>query len=210
MDSALLESIVGALAPPLERSLVFVWRRHLAATARRLLGSLSTGDASAAIGFCDVVGYTERTRAMRPNEVDELLREFDQLSYETVALGGGRVIKMIGDEVMFEAPSIVEGARIALGLIDAARGSRHVGDTRAAVASGPIISRAGDRFGAPVNLASRLTGAALPGTVLVPSAAAAELSAATDLTVRTIHAPLRLKGIGSVRAAVVRRSQGLS
>lgn len=204
VDSALLESVVGALAPPLERSLIFVWRRHLSATSRRLLASLSSGDASAAIGFCDVVGYTERTRAMSPLEVDTLLKEFDELSYETVSLGGGRVIKMIGDEVMFEAPTIVEAARIALALIEAAAVSPHVGETRAAVASGPVISRAGDRFGAPVNLAARLTAAAFPGSVLIPASALAELAGVADLVAKPLRTPLRLKGIGAVRAMVIR------
>ena len=190
---------VGGLGRP-RRNGADAWRRMFAA---RLLD-----DAPTSIGFVDLVGYTERSRRSSTDEIDELLREFDRISYESVALGGGRVIKMIGDEVMFEAPNIADACKIALALQATASQNDRLGLTRAAVASGAIVSRSGDRFGPAVNLASRLTAAAFPGSLLVPSSAAAALVDHPDMDCRSVRSPLHLKGIGSVRCSVVRPRTG--
>ena len=208
LDPDLLEDVVRALVPALEQSLVYVWRRHMAAITRRMFAARLLDDAPTSIGFVDLVGYTERSRRSSTDEIDELLREFDRISYESVALGGGRVIKMIGDEVMFEAPNIADACKIALALQATASQNDRLGLTRAAVASGAIVSRSGDRFGPAVNLASRLTAAAFPGSLLVPSSAAAALADHPDMDCRSVRSPLHLKGIGSVRCSVVRPRTG--
>ena len=208
LDPDLLEDVVRALVPALEQSLVYVWRRHMAAITRRMFAARLLDDAPTSIGFVDLVGYTERSRRSSTDEIDELLREFDRISYESVALGGGRVIKMIGDEVMFEAPNIADACKIALALQATASQNDRLGLTRAAVASGAIVSRSGDRFGPAVNLASRLTAAAFPGSLLVPSSAAAALVDHPDMDCRSVRSPLHLKGIGSVRCSVVRPRTG--
>ena len=118
------------------------------------------------------------------------------------------MIKMIGDEVMFEAPNIADACKIALALQATASRNDRLGLTRAAVASGAIGSRSGDRFGPAVNLASRLTAAAFPGSLLVPSSAAAALADHPDMDCRSVRSPLHLKGIGSVRCSVVRPRTG--
>ena len=82
-----------------------------------------------------------------------------------VALGG-RVVKMIGDEVMFVVPTATGAASIGLSLAEAYAGDELLSDVRVALAIGPVLVQDGDFYGPVVNLASRLVGVANPGTVL--------------------------------------------
>jgi Adenylate and Guanylate cyclase catalytic domain len=83
-----------------------------------------------------------------------------------VALGG-RVVKMIGDEVMFVVPTATDAAEIGLSLAETYAGDDLLSDVRVALAIGPVLVKDGDFYGPVVNLASRLVGVANPGTVLV-------------------------------------------
>ena len=90
---------------------------------------------------------------------------------------GGRVVKTLGDEVLFvtddaaSAPSRWRSTRV-----EAHEDDDELPSVRAGVAHGPVLVRLGDVFGTPVNLASRLTDEARPGTVLVDTVAAAALA----------------------------------
>ena len=77
----------------------------------------------------------------------------------------GRVIKTIGDEVLFVADDPVDAARIALGLVEAE--DEGFPEVRVGLAYGDVVSRLGDVFGPVVNIASRLTSLARPGRVLL-------------------------------------------
>ena len=87
------------------------------------------------------------------------------------------MIKNIGDEVLFVADDVARAAEAAL--IMTARGSDADDDfpeVRAGVAYGEVVARLGDVFGPTVNIASRLTSIARPGTVLVDDGAHERLS----------------------------------
>jgi adenylate cyclase len=118
-----------------------------------------------AIGFVDLVGFTPLARDMSPSELADLIERFEMTAHEVVSTRGGRVVKHIGDEVMFTAVDPVEAARIALQLVE--RFSSHGVRPHAGVAFGPVIGRGGDYYGSVVNLASRIADIAVPDEILV-------------------------------------------
>ena len=156
------------LPADLPRVLEQVWRRHLQAAARRRLlrGDPEDGP-GLVVGFADLVGFTALAQQVSDEELAEVVDQFERLAYDVVVAGGGRVVKMIGDEVMFLVDDPVSAAEIALGLADASRDAAELSDVRVGLAVGPVIEREGDAFGATVNLASRATAIAYPGTVVV-------------------------------------------
>jgi adenylate cyclase len=79
-------------------------------------------------------------------------------------------IKTIGDAVMFVSPDAAALLRAALELLASAE-KQDLPQLRVGLAAGGAVRRAGDWFGSPVNLASRVTSAARPGTVLVAESA---------------------------------------
>jgi adenylate cyclase len=170
-------TVARQLVPVMEGLMGYVWRRHLAATAGRVLGS-GTGELVArtmAVGFADLVGFTTLTRHVDEVELAELVERFEGMASDIVAESGGRVVKTVGDEVMFIADSAGVAAQIAVRLAEQIGADPDLPDLRVGVAFGTVLSRLGDVYGEPVNLASRLTSVARPGSVLVDREMAAAL-----------------------------------
>jgi adenylate cyclase len=189
----------------LETSIVYIVRRHLVDAITRRLG-VSVGVASAdavAVGFADLVGFTSLSEQLSDEETAELIERFEELATDRVVGGGGRVIKMIGDEVMFSADP-ADVAEIALSLAESF-GPPDLPSVRVGVAAGQVVAYYGDLFGPVVNLASRATMAARPGTVLVSPALADLLREDERYEVGAIR-PRRLKGIGFVQLHVLQRA----
>ena len=161
-------SEAGGFLPMFPAVLEQVWRRHLQVAARRRLlrGDVEDGP-GLVVGFADLVGFTALAQQVTDAELAEVVDQFERLAYDVVVAGGGRVVKMIGDEVMFLVDDPVCAAEIALGLAEASRDAAELSDVRVGLAVGPVIEREGDAFGATVNLASRATAIAYPGTVVV-------------------------------------------
>lgn len=124
-----------------------------------------------AIGFVDLVGFTAMSREMTVAELSELVVQFEATAFTIANLRGGRIIKQVGDEVMFAALDSVTGASIAADIVEAFC-ERDI-CPRGGVAFGDVLAIHGDYYGSVVNLASRLTDEAIPGEVLVDSATAA-------------------------------------
>ena len=122
------------------------------------------------IGFVDLVGYTAISQQLDPHELSALVRRFEQLAFDTVAEEGGRVVKTIGDEVMFVASDAAAAARIARRLTDRSLDDALLPPARAGLACGSLVTREGDYFGPVVNLASRLVEIAKPGSVVASDA----------------------------------------
>jgi adenylate cyclase len=164
-----IRELVDSLMPVLEDLQTYVWRRHLAQAAGRLMmRPLETDDAeSQVVGFADIVGFTRRSRDLSAAELGHLVDTFEARSFDVVLDHGGRVIKTIGDEILFVADRPEHGARIALDLIDAEDLVEDFPTLRVGLAYGPVLARVGDVFGPVVNIASRLTSLARPGRVLV-------------------------------------------
>ena len=182
-----------------------VWRRHLKAAARaRLSAPIGTESSPMAVGFADLVGFTAMSQQLDSSTLAAVVDRFESVAYATVAEHGGRVVKMIGDEVMFAIEDPVAAADCALDLADSYREADDLSDVRVGVAYGTVIDRDGDLFGPPVNLASRITNIAYPGTVLVGEDMRERLADEEGFELRTML-PRRLKHIGLVRLAVLRR-----
>ena len=124
--------------------------------------------------------------------------------YDVVVAGGGRVLKMIGDEVMFVVDDPIAAAEIALGLADASRDAAELSDVRVGLALGPVLEREGDAYGPTVNLASRITAIAYPGAVVVSPDLRLALEEDGAFAFRGMR-PRYLKNIGRVSLAVLRR-----
>ncbi len=176
------------LAPILQMQLVHAWRRQLAAIAGRFAVEFSQADAAdrdseelplpRAVGFADIVSFTRRTSGMNASELAEFVERFEAGARDVVTAAGGRVVKTIGDAVLYVADDVVTGARVALGLAEPSRELTGVEmpPVRVSLVWGRVLSRFGDVFGPIVNLAARLTDVAEPSTVLCDPATACLLA----------------------------------
>ncbi|CAB4730071.1 MAG: adenylate/guanylate cyclase domain-containing protein [Actinobacteria bacterium] len=165
-----LTTLSAEVLPRVEALQTYVWRRHLASASSRLLAVGSAGSplVQQAVGFVDIVGFTSRSKAMSEAELVDWIEGFEDTTSGIVVDRGGRVIKNIGDEVLFVADDATAAVEIALEMT--ARGQDEEDDfpaVRAGVAYGDVVARLGDVFGPTVNIASRLTSLARPGAVLV-------------------------------------------
>jgi len=157
--------------PAMARLLEFTWRRHVQASVRRAMLQRSRHDQGAlpdlCVGFADMVGFTMLSQQLSEEELAALVSRFEDVAHDTVTARGGRVVKMIGDEVMFVTDAATDAARIALALAEAYADDELLSDVRVALAVGPVLVQDGDFYGPVVNLASRAAGIAAPGSVLV-------------------------------------------
>ncbi|WP_456820377.1 adenylate/guanylate cyclase domain-containing protein [Cellulomonas sp. URHB0016] len=211
------------LVPVLEAQLVHSYRRQLSAIAGRYaaeFGHLRTGDPdrtvlplARAVGFADMVSFTRRTAGLGSTDLSQFVQRFEAAARDVVTAAGGRVVKTIGDAVLFVADDAATGARVALGLADElgrgldvgvaqqisglADGARGVTPVRVGFVWGRVLSRFGDVFGPHVNLAARLTDIADPSTVLTDLGTAQALAGDRRFVVEEL-APRDLAGIGSV------------
>lgn len=120
------------------------------------------------VGFVDLNGFTSRSSTLSPGELLDLVRAFESAATEAVSEHGGRLIKLIGDEVMFTAVDPGEACAIAASMVRHAAAIASGG--RAGLAFGDVITSGGDVYGGVVNLASRIADIAVPGEVLVNEA----------------------------------------
>ncbi len=172
--AAQLATLAEQVLPRVEALQSYVWRRHLVSAGSRLMAVESTGSplVTMAVGFVDIVGFTSRSKELTDAQLVEWIEHFEAECSGIVVDHGGRVIKNIGDEVLFVADDLAAAADTCL--LMAARGSDEEDsfpEVRAGLAYGEVVSRLGDVFGPTVNIASRLTSIARPGTVLVDDGA---------------------------------------
>jgi adenylate cyclase len=120
-----------------------------------------------AIGFADMVGFTLLSQHVTDEELAAVVRRFEEISHDIVTSARGRVVKMIGDEVMFVVDSAADAARIGLDLADAYSDDDLLSDVRVGLAFGPVLLREGDYFGPTVNLAHRIVNIGNPGSVIM-------------------------------------------
>ncbi len=193
--------LAGVLLPIIEGLQSYVWRRHLAAAAGRLL-SESPSEMSTqtmAVGFADIVGFTSTTRHANIDELTALLEGFEENAAEAIAEFHGRVVKTVGDEVLFVADTAADAARIAVRLTDPKRDAEGLPTLRVGLAMGPVLSRFGDVYGSVVNVAARLTSLAKPGKVLVDRTIAAQLEGDDEFRLRP-RRPVAVRGFARLRS----------
>jgi adenylate cyclase len=175
--------LVELLLPELEEFLVYVWRRQLAASTGRVVQAGDDEemvDRRLAVGFADLVGFTRLTRRLEEEELGELVEAFETTAADLVAAHGGRLIKTLGDEVLYAADDAGTAAEIGLRLIETLSRDETMPELRVGIAFGTVTTRMGDVFGTTVNLASRLTSIAPKDAILVDEAFAEELMRSGD------------------------------
>jgi class 3 adenylate cyclase len=169
-----------------------VHRHHLVSTRTFIEGVVRGPSESliCGVGFADLSGFTALTQTLTPAELSTMLTEFGATVSDVVHADGGRVVKFLGDAVMWVSSNPERLAKAALDLVDHPR-AREVGlQVRAGLGYGEILAISGDYFGNAVNLAARLVAAAAPGQIL----AAVELYEQLPQWPAVVQEPLQLKG----------------
>lgn len=200
VDPPTLAQLVVSNNDRLERFLVYAWRRHLLDTLVRHLDSDDPADVlhpQMVVGSADLVGFTALVSGMNDLEAAHLIERFEALTSSLVVHHHGRVVKTVGDEVLFTCVDPVAAAQIALDVVAGVTADHRMPPVRVAMARGAVISRHGDVFGHTVNLVSRLRAIARPDSVVIGPEMARALGDVPWLSVRPFRRQ-RLRGIGSV------------
>jgi adenylate cyclase len=197
------------IADDLEPLLIYAWRRHLSAAISRMI---TDADPIAdqpgvvrSVGFADLVSFTRLVRRLSERDLARMVQRFEALASDVVTAHGGRVIKTVGDEVLFVAIGAAPAAAIALDLVEAMAQDDVLPDVRVGMATGRVISRLGDVFGTTVNRASRLTAVARPRTVVIDDRLAASLASVSGFEMSPLRRRM-LRGIGPVTPWTLRRA----
>ena len=189
------------MLPLFEPTLSYAFRAHMLEQIRRDVlgaGDIASGQPGTAtdvsVCFADLVGFTKLGEQVETEELGLIAGRLDELA-TAVAEPPVRLVKLIGDAAMLVSTDTAAMVEAALRMVEAAD---EEGDEfprlRAGIAHGSVHLQAGDYYGRPVNLASRLTGIAKPGSVLVDAAAKA---AARDGFDYSYAGEKRLKGFDS-------------
>jgi adenylate cyclase len=192
---------------PFEKLLVYVWRRHLAASVARVeaLGAneedLHTTQLT--VGFADIVSFTALSNQISEDRIGDLVELFESRCADVVAAQRGRVIKSIGDSVLFVNDDPIRAYDTAEGIINVIGRDSRMPDVRLGLATGSVVMRLGDVFGPPVNMAARLTAVARRNRIIIDARTAELLPADQFETRRLPGRPVR--GFGIVEPLSVRR-----
>lgn len=156
-----------ALVPGLVQAMDVLLRQHMVAARRPAnSGSADGWTRPLTIGFVDLVGSTALAQELTVRELNRALAAFEATATELVQGGGGRLVKLIGDEAMYAFADPHAACEVTLRLLEEI--PRHdLPPVRGGLASGEVLSRDGDHYGPVVNLAARLVKLARPGTALV-------------------------------------------
>ncbi|MCB0937927.1 MAG: adenylate/guanylate cyclase domain-containing protein [Mycobacterium sp.] len=172
------QALVSAAAPllgPMIQDMLMLQLRHAMETEsinanERAAGAPLPGARMVAVAFADLVGFTRLGEEVPPEQLEQLANRLAEAARE-VAVKPVRFIKTIGDAVMLVSVEAAPLLEAMLALVETIDSDEALPQLRAGVSYGAAVSRAGDWFGSPVNLASRVTGVARPASVLVTEAA---------------------------------------
>jgi len=207
------DALAQAVIPSLKRmveGLLMLQVRHMfegegITAAERATGRLP-GARQVAVAFADLAGFTRLGEMLPPEDLQRVAGRLGELAHD-VAVPPVSFVKTIGDAVMFVSTDTDRLIAALLDLIDLAA-AHDLPQLRAGVATGLAVSRAGDWFGSPVNIASRVTGLARAGTVVVTASARKTVGTAAGLVWSPAGAQ-HLRGVpGRVRLYRVSRESG--
>ena len=154
--------MVDALNEPFEDLLVYVWRRHLAAAVSRVEALGANEDdlhtTQVTVGFADIVAFTALTNQLDHDRIGDLVEIFESRCADVVAGQHGRVIKSIGDAVLFVNEDPIRAYDTAEGIIAVIGRDPRMPDVRVGLSTGSVVTRLGDVFGPPVNMAAAAHG----------------------------------------------------
>lgn len=154
------------------------------------------GARDVSVAFADLVGFTRLGEQLPPDELEQVADQLVAFTGEVVE-APVRYVKSVGDAVLLVSPDPMALLDVAFDLLERVEeeGSAYP-QLRVGLAQGPAVSRAGDWFGRPVNLASRLTGVARAGSVVCDEAFRRAVGDADGVVWSTVG-ERRLKGIAS-------------
>lgn len=172
------QTLVDSVAPmlgPMIQDMLFLQLRHATETeavnaSERAEGLPVPGARDVAAAFADLVGFTRLGEELPPEDLEAMSNRLADLARDA-AVAPVRFVKTIGDAVMFVSPDPAALLETVLNLTEAAESDDLLPRLRAGITYGSAVSRAGDWFGSPINLASRVTSTARPGSVLVSAEA---------------------------------------
>jgi adenylate cyclase len=200
-----LRNLGPLAAPTLEHMLNLRLReqmREAVISQAELQSGRLAGSQPVTVGFVDIVGFTELGEEIAPEDLGSVVRSFERSVADAVE-PPVRLVKTIGDAAMLVAPEPGPVVDTVLSLVDRSKDDGPL--LRGGIASGEGLARAGDWYGRPVNLASRLTSFARRGTVVTSSEVR---EAAGDGYDWSAAGSRRFKGVrGSVDVFRVRRPQ---
>lgn len=221
MDLEELSQIMEEVTPAVESLQNYVWRRHTLLAASRLLtaadrdedeegqdqgGENEVGQVMG-VGFADIVDYTSQSRSLTRSELAHLIDRFEERALEIVVAHEGRIIKTIGDEILFVADDPEQIACIGLELVEERSVDEEFPKLRVGLAYGKALARLGDVLGPVVNVASRLTSTARPGRVVVDRNLADELRDDDHFRLRRLRRT-SVRGYRRLEPWALRRSAG--
>ncbi len=157
----------------------------------------SDGTEQLAIGFTDLVGYTRLSSDVADDVLADTIAQFQSVAFDAIAESGSRAVKLIGDAVMYVAPT-PEGVLEAARTIHADK-TRLTLPARTGLAFGRVFKLAGDFYGPAVNLASRLAGVGKPNQILANESLVDHIETANEF----VFGITDLKGLGPTPTFVV-------
>jgi adenylate cyclase len=187
--------------------LLYAWRRHLAAAVARV-ESMRAIDADPhttdlTVGFADIVSFTALSNELSREKIGDLVEVFEARCGDVIAANGGRLIKSMGDAVLFVNEGALGAFETAEGIIKVVGRDKRMPDVRIGLATGSVVMRLGDVFGPPVNLAARLTAVARRNRVIVDRETA---DALPNELIETRPLPARpMRGFGVLEPLTARR-----
>ncbi|GGF40255.1 adenylate/guanylate cyclase domain-containing protein [Marmoricola endophyticus] len=199
--------LVEDLSPGFEKVLVHAWRRHLAAAVARV-SAMGAQDADLhtaelTVGFADIVQFSAYSNQHTQARLGEMVEVFESRATDAVATHGGRVIKTLGDSVLYVCDEPEAAYDVAAAIVRSFGRDKSLPDVRVGLATGPVVMRLGDVFGPAVNLAARMTSVARRNRIIADQRTAGLLPP-EQFQLRTL--PLRpLRGFGDVEPIAVKR-----
>ncbi|HWJ12009.1 MAG TPA: adenylate/guanylate cyclase domain-containing protein, partial [Nocardioides sp.] len=160
-DGDASEWVMQRFGSRFEELLIYAWRRHLSAAVTRMQ-SVRAIDADPhttdlSVGFADIVGFTALSNEVSRERIGELVEIFEARCGDVITREQGRLIKSMGDAVLFVNDDPLAAFSTAEGIINVIGRDPRMPDVRVGLATGGVVLRLGDVFGPPVNLAARLT-----------------------------------------------------
>ena len=162
-----------ALVPLMVEQLDYIYRLHLLEQLRNTVIDQATldsgelpGSQHVTVAFADLVGFTKLGEGLAPEELGGVVTRLTDMAVEATE-PPVRLVKTIGDAAMIAGPEPAEVVAAVLRIVAMAEAEGNdFPSIRSGVAAGPALERAGDWYGSPVNVASRITGVARPASVL--------------------------------------------
>lgn len=199
--------LFGEYGDRFDQVLLYTWRRHVAAAVARI-DLMRAVDADPhtthlTVGFADIVGFTALSNELTREKIGDLVEVFEARCGDVIAANGGRLVKSLGDAVLFVNDDALAGYTTAEGIIQVVGRDKRMPDVRVGLATGSVVFRLGDVYGPPVNLAARLTQVARRNRIILDEATAERLP---DDQFETRSLPARpMRGFGVMEPLTARR-----